>query len=267
MDAEWGHAMRLNDVLPYPWNMTLGAIQDQDLIFQIGNRIGEQSKKLGIHMNYSPVLDINTNPLNPIIGNRSFGETEKIVSKMAISMMKGIHSSGILTSGKHFPGHGETDKDSHKTLPTINFSKKRIKQIELEPYRKLINEGLPSIMVAHLNIPSIEKRNIPSSLSNKVVNDLLKNELGFKGLIFTDALNMKGVKLGKNIENIDLAAFSAGNDVILVSDNVIEGIKSIKNAYLKGKIKDSRLEVSVKKILKAKYKSNLNNYKPVSSLE
>ena len=267
MDAEWGHAMRLNDVLPYPWNMTLGAIQDQDLIFQIGNRIGEQSKKLGIHMNYSPVLDINTNPLNPIIGNRSFGETEKIVSKMAISMMKGIHSSGILTSGKHFPGHGETDKDSHKTLPTINFSKKRIKQIELEPYRKLINEGLPSIMVAHLNIPSIEKRNIPSSLSNKVVNDLLKNELGFKGLIFTDALNMKGVKLGKNIENIDLAAFSAGNDVILVSDNVIEGIKSIKNAYLKGKIKDSRLEVSVKKILKAKYKSNLNNYKPVSSLD
>ena len=267
MDAEWGPAMRLNDVLSYPWNMTLGAIQDQNLIYQIGNRIGEQAKKLGINMNYAPVLDINTNPLNPIIGNRSFGETEKIVSKMAIPMMKGMHSSGILTSGKHFPGHGETDKDSHKTLPTINFSKKRIKQIELAPYKKLINEGLPSIMVAHLNIPSIEKRNIPSSLSNKVVTDLLKNELGFKGLIFTDALNMKGVKLGKKTENIDLAAFNAGNDVILVSDNVIDGIQSIKNAYLNGKIKDSRLEISVKKILKAKYKSNLNNYKPISTLD
>lgn len=267
MDAEWGLAMRLSDVLAYPWNMTLGAIQDQNLIFQIGKRIGENSKRMGLSMNYAPVLDINTNPNNPIIGNRSFGESEKIVSKMAISFMKGIHSSGILTSGKHFPGHGETDKDSHKTLPTINLSKKRIKQTELVPYKKLINEGITSIMVAHLNIPSIEKRNIPSSLSKKVVNDLLKKELKFKGLIFTDALNMNGVKLGNKIGNIDLAAFKAGNDVILVSDNVPDGIKSIKNAYLSGKIRDSRLEYSVKKILKAKYKSNLNNYKPIIPLE
>ena len=266
MDAEWGAAMRLNDVLAYPWNMTLGAIQDQNLIYQIGNRIGKQLKSLGINMNYAPVLDINTNSNNPIIGNRSFGETEKIVSRSSVSLMKGMHSSGILTSGKHFPGHGETDKDSHKTLPTIPFTKKRIKEVELIPYKKLINEGIPSIMVAHLNIPSIEKRNIPSSLSDKVVTDLLKGELAFKGLIFTDALNMKGVKLGKNIRNIDLAAFMAGNDVILVSDNVPEGIKSIRDAYLDGKIKESRLKHSVKKILKAKYKSNLNNYKPVTLL-
>ena len=266
MDAEWGPAMRLNDVLAYPWNMTLGAVQDQNLIYQIGNRIGKQLKGIGVNMNYAPVLDINTNPNNPIIGNRSFGETEQIVSKSSVSLMKGMHSSGILTSGKHFPGHGETDKDSHKTLPTIPFTKKRIKEVELIPYKKLINEGIPSIMVAHLNIPSIEKRNIPSSLSDRVVTGLLKNELAFKGLIFTDALNMKGVKLGKNIGNIDLAAFMAGNDVILVSDNVPKGIQSIKDAYLGGKIKDSRLEHSVKKILKAKYKSNLNNYKPIATL-
>jgi len=266
MDAEWGAAMRLKNVLAYPWNMTLGAIDDDELIKKIGIRIGEQLNRLGIHMNFAPVIDINTNPKNPIIGNRSFGESSEIVSRKSLSIMKGMHEANILTSGKHFPGHGDTSKDSHKTLPTIKFEKKRIKEIELEPYRVLIQQGLSSVMIAHLNIPSLQEKGLPSTLSKSVVTDLLKNELGFNGLIFTDALNMKGVTEVKNIGNVDLAAFLAGNDILLMSENISEGINSIQRAYLSGLISESRLEHSVKKILKAKYKSNLNNYKPIERL-
>ena len=266
MDAEWGAAMRLNDVLSFPWNMTLGAISDYQLLNDIGKRIGHQLVRLGIHMNFAPVLDINTNPKNPIIGNRSFGESSNQVSIKGVSIMKGMHKSNILTSGKHFPGHGDTSKDSHKTLPSIKYGKKRIYDVELEPFRALIEEGLSSVMIAHLNIPSLQKKGIPSTLSKTIVTDLLKNQLGFNGLIFTDALNMKGVKEVKNIGNIDLAAFMAGNDILLMSENISNGINSIQKAYLSGLISESRLEHSVKKILKAKYKSNLNKYKPIKSL-
>jgi len=267
MDAEWGVAMRLDDVLSFPWNMTLGAINDDGLINEIGKRIAEQSLRLGIHMNFAPVLDINTNPKNPIIGNRSFGESSKIVSRQSLAMMNGMHSASLLTSGKHFPGHGDASKDSHKTLPTVRFGKKRFHEVELEPFKKLIQEGLSSVMIAHLNIPSLQENGLPTTLSKTVVTDLLKNELGFNGLIFTDALNMKGVTDVKNIGNIDLAAFMAGNDILLISENIPEGINSIQKAYFSGLISESRLEFSVKKILKAKYKSKLYNYKPIKHLE
>ena len=220
MDAEWGVAMRLDSVRPFPWPMTLGAIKDSTLIRKIGKRMGEQEKRLGIHYSFSPVLDINTNPKNPIIGNRSYGSSSSRVTRQAMAIMKGHHEAGILTSGKHFPGHGDTAKDSHKTLPTINFSSERINKVELEPYRKLIKEGLSSIMVAHLNVPSISKEGLPTSLSKDVIQDILKDELDFKGLIVTDALNMKGVSEYSRVKNIDLAAFLAGHDILIISNDI-----------------------------------------------
>ncbi|MBN08935.1 MAG: beta-N-acetylglucosaminidase [Flavobacteriaceae bacterium] len=267
MDAEWGVAMRLNDVLAFPWNMTLGAINDDDLIEEIGNRIGHQAKRIGLHMNFGPVLDINTNPKNPIIGNRSFGESVKVVSNQSSLILKGMQKANLLTSGKHFPGHGDTSKDSHKTLPTIKFGKERINNVELAPYRKLIKEGISSIMIGHLNVPSLQDKGIPTSLSKNVITEILKHQLGFNGLIITDALNMKGVSEEKNLGNIDLAAFLAGNDILLMSENIPKGIKSIEKAYYSGIINESRLKHSVKKILKAKYKSGLKNFLPINKLK
>ena len=169
MDAEWGVAMRLDSVHPFPWPMTLGAMKDTTLIRHIGNRMGRQEKRLGIHYSFSPVLDIITNPKNPIIVNRSYGSSSNRVSNKALSIMKGHHEVGILTSGKHFPGHGDTSQDSHKTLPSVNFSLERIKSVELAPYRKLISEGISSVMVAHLDIPSISMKGLPTSLSKEVI--------------------------------------------------------------------------------------------------
>jgi len=265
MDAEWGVAMRLDSIMPYPWPMTLGAIKDTTLLRSIGRRMGEQEKRLGVHYSFSPVLDINTNANNPIIGNRSYGSSKERVTRQALAIMKGHHEAGVLTSGKHFPGHGDTALDSHKTLPTVKFTKKHILEIELAPYRELINRGLSSIMVAHLNIPSITETGLPTSLSKDVIQDLLKKELGFKGLIVTDALNMKGVSEYSKVENIDLKAFLAGHDLLLISANIPSGILAIKKAYNNKKVSEERLAFSVKKILRAKYKVGLANYKPIKT--
>ncbi len=265
MDAEWGLAMRLDSTYAFPWNMTLGAIEDNKIIKKIGERIGEQSKRLGVHINFAPVVDINTNPKNPIIGNRSFGEDRDNVTEKALAFMKGMQSAGILGSAKHFPGHGDTDVDSHKNLPTLDFTKERLDTLELYPYKRLIDEGLNSVMVAHLNVPSLtEQIGYPSSLSSKVVTDVLKGELGFNGLIFTDALNMKGASNFKEPGEIDLAAFLAGNDVLLISEDIPKASQLLVNAYREGVITEKRLALSVKKILYAKYKVGLNNYKPVN---
>lgn len=265
MDAEWGLAMRLDSTFAYPWNMTLGAIHDNKIVERVGKRIGEHSKRLGVHINFAPVVDINTNPKNPIIGNRSFGEDKENVTQKSIAFMKGMQSAGILANAKHFPGHGDTDTDSHKTLPTISFSKERIDSIELYPYRRLIREGLSSVMVAHLNVPSLEERtNFPSSISKTIVTGMLKGQLGFNGLIFTDALNMKGAADFKQPGEIDLAAFLAGNDVLLISENIPKAQALLVNAYREEVISEERLEHSVKKILYAKYKIGLHEYQPVS---
>ncbi|MEK9613808.1 MAG: glycoside hydrolase family 3 N-terminal domain-containing protein, partial [Flavobacteriaceae bacterium] len=208
---------------------------------------------------------INTNAHNPIIGNRSFGSSKERVIRQARAIMKGHHDAGILTSGKHFPGHGDTDQDSHKTLPTVDFSIERLNEIELAPYRTLIQEGLESVMVAHLNVPSITQKNLPTSLSRKVIQELLVKKLGFKGLIVTDALNMKGVSQYSGVDNIDLAAFLAGNDLLIISNDIPAGIQSIKEAFQKGMISEERLAHSVKKMLKAKYKVGLSEYQPIST--
>ena len=264
MDAEWGLSMRLDSTYAFPWNMTLGAIKDNDLIERTGRKIGEHCKRLGVHFNFAPVVDINTNPKNPIIGNRSFGEDRDNVTEKASAFMKGMQEAGILASAKHFPGHGDTDQDSHERLPTISFNEKRIDSIELYPYKKLIIEGLSSVMVAHLNVPNLESRSgYPSSLSKHIVTNILKDSLGFQGLIFTDALTMKGVSDFSETGDIDLAAFNAGNDVMLMSEDVGIGTAKIIDACNKGDITEERLAHSVKKILKAKYKVGLNNYEPI----
>jgi beta-glucosidase-like glycosyl hydrolase/CubicO group peptidase (beta-lactamase class C family) len=277
MDAEWGLSMRLDSTYAFPWNMTLGAISNDSLIEQTGRQIGEHCKRLGVHFNFAPVVDINTNPKNPIIGNRSFGEDRDNVTAKGLAFMKGMQSAGVLANAKHFPGHGDTEDDSHKTLPSVSFSEKRIDSVELYPYKKLIKEGLSSVMVAHLNVPSLEKRNgFPSSLSKHIVTDILKERLGFQGLIFTDALTMKGAAdyVAKNVDGlsensmveggeIDLMAFLAGNDVMLMSENPEKGIAKFVEAYQNNVITEERLAHSVKKILMAKYKVGLHNYTPI----
>jgi beta-glucosidase-like glycosyl hydrolase/CubicO group peptidase (beta-lactamase class C family) len=266
MDAEWGLNMRLDSTYAFPWNMTLGAIKDNKLIEQVGKQLGEHCKRLGVHFNFAPVVDINTNPINPIIGNRSFGEDRDNVTEKALAFMKGMQEAGVMANAKHFPGHGDTDSDSHKTLPTIHFDEKRIDSIELYPYRALIKNGLSSVMVAHLNVPALEPREgFPSSLSYHIVTDILKDQLKFEGLIYTDALNMKGASNYSEPGDIDLAAFLAGNDVLLISEDVPKAITKIMEAYNSGVISEERLALSVKKILQAKYKVGLNNYKPIET--
>jgi len=264
MDAEWGLSMRLDSTHAFPWNMTLGAIKDNALIEQTGRYLGEHCKRIGVHFNFAPVVDINTNPKNPIIGNRSFGEDRDNVTEKALAFMKGIQKAGILANAKHFPGHGDTESDSHKTLPTISFNEQRIDSVELYPYRKLIEQGISSVMVAHLNVPALESRKgFPSSLSKHIVTDILKERLAFKGLIYTDALEMKGVSNYKEPGDVDLAAFLAGNDVMLISEDVPKAIQKMTEAYNSGTITEVRLAHSVKKILQAKYKVNLHKFKPI----
>lgn len=266
MDAEWGLSMRLENTYAFPWNMTLGAITDNSLIEQVGKQLGEHCKRLGVHFNFAPVVDINTNPINPIIGNRSFGEDRDNVTNKALAFMKGMQEAGVLANAKHFPGHGDTDSDSHKTLPTIHFDEKRIDSVELYPYRSLIKQGLSSVMVAHLNVPALEpQEGVPSSLSHHIVTDILKDSLQFQGLIYTDALNMKGASNFSLPGDIDLAAFLAGNDVLLISEDVPKAITKIMEAYDAGIVTEERLSYSVKKILQAKYKVGLNKYKPIET--
>ena len=264
MDAEWGVAMRLDSVKAFPWNMTLGAIQNDVLVKDIGHRIGEQAKRLGIHINFAPSVDINTNPKNPIIGNRSFGEDKQNVARKGIAFMQGMHEAGILSSAKHFPGHGDTATDSHLGLPSINFSMERIEEVELYPFKEIINAGVSSVMVAHLDIPAIDA-GIPSSLSQKTVQTLLQDSLQFKGLVITDALNMKGASGISPKYGIDVSAFLAGNDILLIPNDVSVAIKKMKRAFKAKKITEQRLAHSVKKILKAKYLVGLNNNKEISS--
>jgi len=265
MDAEWGLSMRLDSTYAFPWNMTLGAIQDSSVVEKVGYQIGKHAKRLGVHINFAPDLDINTNPNNPIIGNRSFGENRDNVVEKGIAFVKGMESAGVLANGKHFPGHGDTEVDSHHNLPVIPFSKKRLDSLELYPFKKMIASGLSSIMVAHLEVPALEiKKGLPSSISEQIISGLLKEDLGYKGLIFTDALNMKGVSTKGSDGSVELSAFMAGNDMLLMPENVVSAKLKLTNAYEKGRLTEVRLAYSVKKILLAKYKAGLNNYKPIA---
>ena len=265
MDAEWGIGMRLDDAFSFPYNMTLGALNDDNLIYQVGKRIGIHAKRLGVHINFSPVTDINTNPNNPIIGSRSFGEDKYDVTNKSLSYLKGMQSEGIMGSAKHFPGHGDTSKDSHKTLPTITFSAKRINDVELFPDRELIKNNLSAVMVAHMEIPSLEKEpKKPSTLSKNIITKLLKKKMKFKGLVITDAMDMKGVVDFNKDQSADVNALLAGNDILLMPNDLDESTRNIKSALKSGLITEKRLEYSVKKILMAKYKAGLHKNEKIN---
>jgi beta-glucosidase-like glycosyl hydrolase/CubicO group peptidase (beta-lactamase class C family) len=266
-DGEWGLDMRLQNTYRFPWNMTLGAIQDNTLIRRFGEHLGRHAKRVGIHVNFAPVVDINTNPLNPIIGNRSFGENKQNVTQKAIAFSQGMQGEGVLANAKHFPGHGDTATDSHLKLPVLTFDRQRLDSVELYPYKRVFDAGMASVMTAHLSIPVLESNpKLPTSLSSRVVTDLLKEELGFLGLIFTDGLNMKGAADYSSSAEIDLAAVLAGNDVLLIPQDVPATISLMKNSIQTGVLSPERIDESVRKILLAKYKVGLHLYKPIDTL-
>ncbi|NNC69959.1 MAG: serine hydrolase [Flavobacteriaceae bacterium] len=263
-DGEWGLNMRLNDTYRFPWNMTLGAVQDPKLIESFGKHVGRHARRLGIHVNFAPVVDVNINPKNPIIGNRSFGEDPENVTQKAMSFIRGLQSEQVLANAKHFPGHGDTDADSHETLPTIPFTNERLDSIELYPYKRLFDTGLASVMVAHLSIPALEPNtDLPSSLSKNIVTDLLQKDLGFEGLIITDALNMKGASNFSTSAEINLEVIKAGNDILLMPNDIEGSFKKIKEAISDGDLTEARINNSVRKILKAKYWAGLYQKKPI----
>ena len=265
LDAEWGVSMRLDSALRFPWQMTLGSIQNDTLIYQMGEEIARQCKLIGVNINFAPVVDVNFNPDNPIIGNRSFGENPIRVGELGVQFMKGMQDNGVLACAKHFPGHGDTDEDSHKSLPIINHTKERLDSVELVPFKMLINNGLGSIMVAHLFIPELDNtKNQAVSLSNKVVQKILKDELSFKGLVITDALNMKGVSKYYKPGIVDVKALLAGNDILLFSENVPEAINQIKLAISNGDITQDEVNDRCRKILIKKYWMGLSKFTPIN---
>lgn len=266
IDAEWGLAMRLDSTMKFPKQMTLGAISNDQLIYEMGERIANQCKRLGIHVNLAPVADINNNANNPVINYRSFGEDKYNVTAKSVAYMKGLQHNGILANAKHFPGHGDTDSDSHKTLPIINHSLERLDSLELYPFRQLIDSGLGSMMVAHLYIPSLDSTpNTASTLSRKIVTDLLKADMGFEGLVFTDALNMRGVSAFYDPGKVDVAALLAGNDVLLFSEDVPTALEEIKLAIANKEITQDEIDARCRKILHAKAWCGLTENKQVSA--
>jgi len=264
IDGEWGLAMRLDSTTKFPRQMTLGAIQNDSLIYDMGVEIARQTKRMGMQINFAPDIDINNNPLNPVIGNRSFGENKNNVAKKGMMYMKGMQDNKVLACGKHFPGHGDTDSDSHKTLPTIKSSRARLDTLELYPFKELIAQGLGSMMVAHLSIPALDTTpNQASTLTKSIVTGLLKDTLGFKGLIFTDALNMKGVSKFYKSGEVEVKALIAGNDVLLFPEDVPTGIKEVKAAVERGEISQQEIDKRCMKILLVKQWSGLNHYSKV----
>lgn len=265
MDAEWGLAQRLVNVERFPWAMTVGAVQDNALVKEMGRNIGEQVHRMGVHFNFAPAVDVNTNPLNPIIGNRSFGSDVNNVSAKGIAYMQGMLEKDVLASAKHFPGHGDTHADSHKTTPVVGHDLARLKTVELATFQRLIDAGIASVMVAHLNVPALDDSGLPSSISEKIITDVLKNEMNFRGLVITDALNMAGVANAYPPGVVDLMAFEAGNDILLFSQNVKVAKEKIIEKINSGEISEARLAESVQKILMAKYRVGLHQTPKLST--
>ncbi|MDE5421818.1 serine hydrolase [Ancylomarina sp. DW003] len=265
MDAEYGLGARLKQTLKYPQQITMGAVQDNNLLFQLGKEMAIECRRMGVHVNFAPVLDINSNPKNPVINSRSYGEGKLNVAEKGIAFASGMQSGGVVAVGKHFPGHGDTDTDSHHDLPVVDRSRRKLDELELHPFKKSIEAGIGGIMVAHLNVPALDKKAKASTLSKPIVTDLLKNELGFKGLVFTDALNMQGVRKFYKPGEVDAKAAIAGNDVLLFSEDVPRAIKEIKAAIKRGELSQEQINQSCLKVLKTKYWLGLNAYKSVST--
>lgn len=264
IDGEWGLGMRLDSTISYPYQMTLGAIQDHKMVYQMGKEVAREFRRIGIHMNFAPDMDVNNNPRNPVINFRSFGENKYNVARKGISYMKGMQDGGLLTTAKHFPGHGDTDVDSHADLPQLNFTRQRLDSLELFPFRDAIMMGISGIMVAHMNIPALDTtKNLPSTLSKPIVTGLLKKQLGFTGLVVTDAMEMKGVIKNYPNGSADVMAIMAGNDLIELSENTERAIKLVRQAIRHDSISWVDIEEKGKKILAAKYWAGATKYNPV----
>ena len=258
IDAEWGLGMRLDSVESFPRQLSMGAFASSDLVYQMGAAIAEQCKRLGIQINYGPVIDINNNPLNPVINDRSFGQSKTKVIQQGVAYMKGMQDNGIMATAKHFPGHGDVNVDSHFDLPVINKSRAALDSLELEPFKALINAGIESIMVAHLSVPAIDDRpKYATSISPNAVNGLLKKELGFKGISVTDAMDMKAIANYFPQGEANVQAILAGNDMLCLPGDLGQSINKIRAAIKERRLKRSDINARVKKILTAKYKYGL----------
>jgi len=267
IDGEWGVAMRLDSVLAFPRQQTLGALQDDYLVFEMGELVAEQCKRLGIHVNFVPCVDVNSNPKNPVINTRSFGENRVNVANKGIAYMQGLQSKNVMASAKHFPGHGDTDVDSHYDLPVIKHAFDRIDSIDLFPFKMLIRNGVKSVMIAHLNIPVMDKSQYPSSVSKFIVDTLLKQNMGFRGLVFTDGLEMEGfAKFGTNGE-MELLALEAGVDILLLPVNTERTIRTIADAVRSGRISEDLINEKCRKVLQAKYDLGILHQAPIISSE
>jgi len=266
MDAEWGLGMRLDSTISFARQMTLGAMQNESLITEYGKTIGSQLRRMGVHISFSPVADLNSNPANPVINIRSFGEHKDDVARKAILYMKALQNEGIIAVAKHFPGHGDTDLDSHLSLPVIAHPAATIDSLDLYPFKELIKAGIEGMMVAHLNIPALDTtKNLPSSLSSNVIDSLLRKKLNFNGLVFTDALDMKGVSNFDKPGYVELKALQAGNDVLLLSVSVDKAVLAIQQAIDSGFYSIDDLELHCKRILGCKYRSGLDKLLPIST--
>ncbi len=266
MDAEWGLGMRLDSVRNFPRQMLLGATRDTDLVYRMGLAIAAQCKRLGVHIDFAPDVDVNNNAANPVINTRSFGEDKTWVARLGIAYMRGLQKGGVIASAKHFPGHGNTSVDSHKDLPVISASVPELDTLELYPFKRMIAAGVKSVMVAHLNVPALDtEAHVPTSLSKNAVTGLLRNRMGYNGLIITDALRMDGVAKYFPAGEAALRAFAAGNDILLFPQDVPAAITRIKNALDSGMIAPAALEQSVKKILAAKYDAGLAEWKDIDT--
>lgn len=262
LDGEWGLSMRLTDAPKYPRNLVIGAIQDEEIVRLYGQEVARQCREMGIHVNFSPSLDVNSNPNNPVIGTRSYGENPVNVAKNGIAYAKGLEENGVMSVAKHFPGHGDTSEDSHKTLPIIAHRRERLEQVELFPFREYIHAGLSGMMTGHLNIPALATKGMPASLSPEVGVQLLKDEMGFTGLSFTDAMAMKGVS---NQPDASVKALLAGNDIILGVINQGKEFISVRKAVEEGIIPASLLEEKVRKILTYKFILGANKVAPIQT--
>ena len=264
-DGEWGLGMRLDNTISYPRSLTLGAIDNPQLIYDMGKEFARQMKRIGIHINFAPDIDVNINPNNPVINDRSFGDNKFNVVRKSYFYMKGMQDNFLMACGKHFPGHGDTETDSHKDMPVLNQTKERLEAIELYPFSQLIRYGVSSMMVAHMNVLALDGApNFPSTLSPKIVQNKLIDEMKFQGLIFTDALNMKGIQKYYPSGVAEVMAIQAGCDVLLFPDDVDKAIAGVRCAVLQDSIiSEEVINQKVRKILLAKYWVGLNKYQPI----
>ena len=258
-DGEWGLGMRLDSTMSYPYQMALGAVQDKELIYKMGLEVAKDFKRVGMHMNLAPVVDVNNNAKNPVINYRSFGEDKYNVAEKGAAYLKGMQDGGLLVSIKHFPGHGDTDVDSHFDLPQLKFTKERLDSLEMYPFKELIKKGAAGVMIAHMNIPSLDATpNMPSTLSKPIVTNILKEQIGFKGIVISDAMGMKGVVKYFKDGEADVMGIIAGNDILELSENSKRAVKMVRQAIKDQRLSIERIDESVKKILTAKYWAGLN---------